>query len=156
MATRLLVISLLAAAWLERAPLVHAMTETERQGSVTEERLPHPEPRVIVNVVSVRGPHDPERVQREARQRWSQLVRCYKSFAGGRRVTMNFELAIAAAGKVTGVKPVEVNPKDGDLAACVAAAFSGIEMPVASADSVAEIEIRLAPGDRPMPKEDRE
>ena len=40
---------------------------------------PHPEPRVIVNVVSVRGPHTPAAVQRAARFGWGRIVRCYKS-----------------------------------------------------------------------------
>jgi hypothetical protein len=140
---------LIGGAWLARGGVAGAQPlPTAPPDEALEERVPHPEPRVIVNVLSVRGPHDPDRVQHDARLGWSRIVRCYRAAGPWVRVTVKLELTIAAAGSVAAAKPAEVEPKTVELARCLAAAFAGLPMPKAPADSVADVEIRLAPGDR--------
>lgn len=110
------------------------------------ERVPHPEPRVIVTVTAVRGPHAPEAVQRAARETWAHLVRCYKKHANRQRGQVVVELRISAVGTVRGAKKVNSTFSD-DLSQCVARALQRKAMPVASGTSNALVEVRLAPGD---------
>jgi hypothetical protein len=113
------------------------------------ERAPHPEPRVIVNVLSVRGPHDPARVQHAARFGWKRIVRCYKRNDPKRAVIVNLELDVSSEGSVTQARNARSNPRDPELATCLADVLPGLAMPKAPASSTADVEIRLAPGDPP-------
>jgi hypothetical protein len=112
-------------------------------------RLPHPEPRVIVNVLAVRGPHKPARVQHDARFGWKRIVRCYKKTNGAQgKSTLTLEFEISGEGSITGARSILVEPKDRELASCLAADLTGLAMPKAPANSTAAIEFLLSPGDR--------
>jgi predicted YcjX-like family ATPase len=112
-------------------------------------RPPHPEPRVIVNVLSVAGPHKADRVQHDARFGWKRIVRCYKSVGAKEAAVVTLELEISSEGSVAGARSVLVEAKDRELAACLVSTLPGLAMPKASSRSKADVEIRLAPGDRP-------
>src|SRR4029453_6637972 len=68
---------------------------------------PHPEPRVIVSVTRVRGPHDPKAVETAARTAWGRIVRCYKRTKHGRKLprgTVVARVEIRANGDVIGAR----------------------------------------------------
>lgn len=115
------------------------------------ERVPHPEPRVIVNVLSVRGPHDSAQIQRSARFGWIRFVRCYKSKGKGEQAVINLGLLVSGDGSVRKAWATGETPRHPELASCIADALPGLAMPKAAADSTAAIEVQLAPGDRPRP-----
>lgn len=109
---------------------------------------PHPEPRVIVNVLSVRGPHAPGEVQRAARLAWGRIIRCYKSIDNGAKGTTELELQVSKAGSVVQVRIGPSTLDNAELVRCLAGTMQGLAMPRASAASTAGIEIRVAPGDK--------
>lgn len=125
------------------SPLPSARAEVRAEGG---KRVPHPEPRVIVNVKSVDGPHPADAVQRAARETWAYLVRCYKKHAKRQRGQVVLELRISAIGTVRGAKKINSTFSDA-LSQCVAEALQRKPMPVASGSSSALVEVRLAPGD---------
>ena len=109
---------------------------------------PHPEPRVIVNVLSVRGPHPAPEVQRAARLAWGRIIRCYKSIDNGAKGRVELELHVAKAGSVASVRVGPSSLDNAELVRCLADAMKGLAMPRATADSSADIEIHVAPGDK--------
>jgi hypothetical protein len=124
------------------------------KAEATEEqpRTPHPEPRVVVNVLAVKGPHKPERVQHDARFGWKRFVRCYRASGAKERAVVTLELALSGEGSVTRARSIVFEPKDRKLASCLVEALPGLAMPKAPADSTADVEVQLSPGDRPQKK----
>lgn len=114
---------------------------------------PHPEPRVIVNVVSVHGPHTSPEVQRAARLGWGRIVRCYKSVDPSIKGKLDLELHVAKTGSVVSTRARGSTLGNPELVRCLSETMKGLAMPQASADSTAAIEIHLAPGDKPQPDE---
>jgi hypothetical protein len=114
-----------------------------------EARAPHPEPRVIVNVISVRGPHERAEVERAARRAWGRIVSCYKTIDQSARGTVELELVVAGTGKVTAARRTRSTLENGELASCLTDAMKGLSMPKAASRSTAKTEIRVAPGDPP-------
>ncbi len=112
-------------------------------------RPPHPEPRVIVDVLLVDGPHKLDRVQHDVRLGWKRIVRCYKAQGAKEKAVVTLELVVSEAGSVRRARRIVFEEKDSELAACLAETLTGISMPKAPADSKADIEIRLSPGDPP-------
>jgi hypothetical protein len=112
-------------------------------------RPPHPEPRVIVNVISVRGPHKPDRVQHDVRFGWKRIVRCYKAGGAKEHAELTLELTLSSEGSVTNVRSIFFEAKNSELASCLVKTLPGLAAPKASADSKAEVELLLSPGDRP-------
>ena len=133
--------ALLAVGWL--AKLETAFAEEQP-------RPRHPEPRVIVDVLSVKGPHKPERVQHDARFGWKRIVRCYKAQGAKEKTVVTLELVVSSEGNVARARSILFEAKDGELAACLAETLTGLAMPKALADSKADVEIRLSPGDTPQ------
>ncbi len=127
-------------------PIVRRAAPSAGLRAEQEGRVPHPEPRVIVTVTTVRGPHPPEAVQRAARETWAQLVRCYKKHANRQRGKLRVELQISAVGAVRSARKLNSTFSD-ELSRCVALALQRKAMPVASGSSNAVVEVRLAPGD---------
>ncbi len=113
-----------------------------------ESRPRHPEPRVIVNVLSVRGPHDRDGIERSARLGWGRIVRCYRA-SGAAKVVLTFELVVSGSGMVERARRTHSSTRDHELGHCLASALTKLTMPKARARSIAMIEIRLAPGDPP-------
>ncbi len=118
-------------------------------GPAEQRQPPHPEPRVIVNVLSVRGPHNPVRVQHDARFGWKRVVRCYKASGAKEKVALTLELALSSKGTVTSVRGILFEEQDSELVSCLIRGLPGLAMPKAPADSKAEVELLLSPGDRP-------
>lgn len=118
-------------------------------GSVAAGAPPHPEPRVIVTVLTVRGPHDRADVERAARQGWGRIVRCYKQNAGRARGKVALSLSVSRHGKIRAAHPTGSTLKKPALNQCLVSAFKALPMPTAKADSEASAEIYLAPGDSP-------
>jgi hypothetical protein len=111
-------------------------------------RAPHPEPRVIVNVLSVRGPHERSAVERSARLAWGRIVGCYNALGEGGRGRVEIELAISSDGRVTGARRTHSTLKTRELERCLASTMRRVSMPKASGRSSALTEIHVAPGDR--------
>ncbi|HEY3493507.1 MAG TPA: hypothetical protein VGK73_02430 [Polyangiaceae bacterium] len=112
-----------------------------------EPRPYHPEPRVIVNVTSVKGPHARADVERAARLAWGRIVSCYKSIDKQAKGRLELELVVAGAGKVTDARRTRSTLRNQKLDACLTEALEGLTMPKARARSIARAEIHVAPGD---------
>lgn len=110
---------------------------------------PHPEPRVIVSVHSVAGPHKKKDVERAARLGWGRIVRCYKASSKRPRPrgSVRMELAVSGRGVVTGARRVKSTLGDKAVSSCLGRTMRGLSMPKARRSSAARIEIQLAPGD---------
>jgi hypothetical protein len=117
--------------------------------SQEQPRPPHPEPRVIVNVLSVKGPHKPDRVQHDARFGWKRIVRCYKAQGAKEKAAVTLELVVSGEGAVARARSLVCEEKDRELAECLAKTLPGLAMPKATEDSKADVEILLSPGDKP-------
>jgi len=111
------------------------------------ERPPHPEPRVIVNVLAVKGPHQQARVQHDARFGWKRIVRCYKANSPHRKALITLDLVVSGEGSVTRALHVRSNPDNPGLEQCLAESLPGLSMPKAPTDSTANVEMQLSPGD---------
>ncbi|HEY6560815.1 MAG TPA: hypothetical protein VI072_26240 [Polyangiaceae bacterium] len=127
--------------------LLVALEPREASSEPAQEREYHPEPRVIVNVLSVQGPHEREAVQRAARNAWGRIVSCYKSVGQRKRGSVELELTISADGRVPSARRSGGSLENPDLAACLAGVMKRVEMPAARARSRALTEIELGPGD---------
>jgi hypothetical protein len=114
-----------------------------------KERPYHPEPRVIVIVISVRGPHNPARVQHDARFGWKRIVGCYKKHGPYQKTLLELDLVVSGEGKLARVSNVRSDASNHELEQCLADKLPGLSMPKAPADSTANVEIQLAPGDPP-------
>jgi hypothetical protein len=136
---------------LSVAPHTVVADEPPRGGSVAPEpekpRRHHPEPRVIVNVISVSGPHPRKEVERAARLAWGRIVSCYEGMAGKAKGVLELELVVAGAGKVTDARRTRSTFRNQKLESCLIRALKGLPMPEARARSIAHAEIHLAPGD---------
>jgi hypothetical protein len=108
----------------------------------------HPEPRVVVNVTSVKGPHGRKEVERAARLAWGRIVSCYEATGGRGKGVVEFELGVAGTGQVLEAKRTRSTFRNQKLEACLTKAWKGLSMPKARAGSIARAEIQLAPGDR--------
>jgi hypothetical protein len=108
---------------------------------------PHPEPRVIVSVRSVSGPHPRAEVERAARLGWGRIVRCYKASEKRPRGSVELELAVSGSGSVSSARRTKSTVGDKELARCLTKAMKGVAMPKARRRSIALVEIRVAPGD---------
>lgn len=134
----------MTSSWLFRWLAVAGLAAT----GTTAAAAPHPEPRVIVNVLAVSGPHAPPEVQRAARLAWGRIIRCYKSTDNGAKGRLELELRVSKAGSVARVRVGPSTLDSAELVRCLADTMQGLAMPRASADSTADIEIHVAPGDK--------
>jgi hypothetical protein len=139
----LLVASLASSARADPEPDAPLADEPPAETPSAPERAPHPEPRVIVTVQFVRGPHAKKDVERAAR-----IVRCYKA-SKQPKGALTLELELAGSGKVMHARRKRSSFGDKELTACLAKTMRGVPMPKARSGSTARIEIQLAPGDPP-------
>lgn len=137
--------------WLWLGSIAGALSFAPRAGLADEPRPYHPEPRVIVNVTSVRGPHPRKEVERAARLAWGRIVGCYEAKAGKAKGVVQFELGVASTGKLTWVRRIRSTFKNPKLEECLSKALKATPMPPARAGSTAHAEIHLAPGDARPP-----
>jgi hypothetical protein len=138
-------IAALLSAALTLAPLASA--DPEPPTDEAPARAPHPEPRVIVTVSSVHGPHARDEVERAARLGWGRIVRCYKASPKRPRGSVKLELTLGAHGKVTGARRKKSTLREPELARCLTKALKGLAMPKARRRSTANVEVQVAPGD---------
>lgn len=117
------------------------------------DRPPHPEPRVIVNVTEVRGPHTAARVQHAARFGWIRIVRCYKAIDRRAKGKVTIEAMVSSDGSLTQSRQKHSTLESAELSACLTDCLKGLPMPKADAASTATIEIQVAPGDPPQRRE---
>lgn len=113
------------------------------------DRAPHPEPRVIVNVTRVQGPHAAAGVQRAARFGWGRIVRCYKASDRRAKGKVMLEAVVSGEGSLTGARQKSSTLGNPELSACLTGCLTGLSMPKADAASTVTIEIQVAPGDPP-------
>jgi hypothetical protein len=147
-----LCVTALSALWtlLGRAQAGEVFAHEPNQPPASEAPKPyHPEPRVIVNVTSVDGPHARSDVERAARMAWGRIVGCYKSIDPQAKGLIRLELVVAGSGKVTSARRMHSTLKNRELLACLTGAMKGLAMPKARAGSTVHTEIRIAPGDPP-------
>ncbi|MBM4356886.1 MAG: AgmX/PglI C-terminal domain-containing protein [Deltaproteobacteria bacterium] len=120
----------------------------------------HPDPRVTINVERVKGPHRPDELQRNARRNhWIQVIRCYRLGAykdPELRGWTKAVIGISRAGAVRKTRLLETKLADQEVAECIVAKLAKLKFGKASAASTAWLELRVSPGDEPMPPpEDR-
>jgi hypothetical protein len=118
----------------------------------------HPDPRVIVNVDKLEGPHDADKVQRTARKHhWINVVNCYR-IGWYKKPDLegwtHGEATIASGGAVLRPKLVDTELEDEEVAKCVVDKLRSLKMPRAEKSSRAFLAIRVGPGDEPVPPPD--
>lgn len=115
----------------------------------------HPLPRVIVDVVAVRGPHAARDVERAARAAlWGKLIECYRPGAqrdGALRGKVTVVAKASRAGKLVGARLAGATLPDREVARCFAARVVGVDVPPARAASSVTLALQIAPGDAPLP-----
>ena len=113
----------------------------------------HPQPRVIVDVERVDGPHQRADVERQARSHlWHKVIRCYRAGAANKpklKGDATFALRIGADGDVSEVRSTGGTLGDERVIACVARQIEQVPMPTAAGSSRVSMQVHLAPGDAP-------
>jgi hypothetical protein len=107
---------------------------------------PHPEPRVIVSVVSVHGPHLKKDVERAARLGWGKIVGCYKKSPKRKQGAVSLELVVGGGGKVINARRTK-STFPPPLTRCLTRAMESVSMPQAAKKSTVRLEVKVAPGD---------
>jgi hypothetical protein len=116
--------------------------------------LGHPNPRVIVDIASLRGPHSKKKVLRRARRwHWTQAVNCYRigyhldhELRGWTSVTVR----LRANGSVRSSKLGRTELANKEVAQCLADKLATIRFAGARAGSRVVFRVRLGPGDDPV------
>lgn len=115
----------------------------------------HPLPRVVIDVVSSRGPLKASRAQASLRAKyWIHTYTCYglgaykdQALAGVTRVSMR----VQASGQVRGGRLERTTLPDREVARCLAKDLAKIKLPASRAGSQVVATIAVYPGDEPMP-----
>jgi hypothetical protein len=146
-----LVVGLLAFAL---AALARGADVRAADGDIYDPKEGHPEPRVIVDVLKVAGPHDRDDLERDARRLlWGKIVSCYKPAAHLRpklRGEVVLKLRAGAHGDVSSVRKVRATLPDAGVVGCWSKRVREISLPRASRASDVTIQIHIAPGDAPV------
>jgi len=115
----------------------------------------HPEPRVIVNIVKVSGPHRAKSLQRLARRNhWMPIIRCYRLGAWldpHLRGWTRAQIGVTAAGGVRRPRLIRTELGDRAVASCMVERLADLELPRARRSSRVIVDMRVGPGDDPMP-----
>jgi hypothetical protein len=127
-------------------------------GELTDE-LPepegHPEPRVIVNVDKLGGPHQAKSVQRSARKHlWKPIINCYRLGAfkdPHLRGWTKARFTVSSAGKVSKPRMIDTELDDPKVAQCMVDKLAKLPLPRARRGSNVWVSMRVGPGDDPMP-----
>jgi outer membrane biosynthesis protein TonB len=115
----------------------------------------HPFPRVIVDVVKVKGPHEAASIQKIARgSLWGRIINCYRlgaykdqSLKG--KTTVRFQ--VSRAGKASRAAVASSTLPDKEVASCLAGEFNALQFERAKAGSSVTATIEVSPGDDPQP-----
>lgn len=103
---------------------------------------------MIVNVISLRGPHQRSDVERAARLAWGRIVDCYNALGERTRGMVELELVVSGDGRVAAARRTRSTLKGKELAGCLTKTMRRLAMPKANGRSTAITEIHVAPGDR--------
>jgi hypothetical protein len=114
----------------------------------------HPLPRVIVEIVKVKGPHAAASIQRIARRSlWGRIVECYRlgahkdqSLKG--KTTVRFQ--VSKSGKASRAAAAGSTLPDKEVVRCLAREVNTLELDRAKAGSSVTATIQVYPGDDPM------
>ena len=115
----------------------------------------HPMPRVVIDVLAVRGPHKAADIQRELRRmHWIEVVRCY-SAAAYREPTLHGDatarVTITRAGKLISPRLISTTLGDKSPASCMSETLARHTVPSARGSSTATVKMHVSPGDDPIP-----
>jgi hypothetical protein len=115
----------------------------------------HPDPRVIINVERVKGAHRGDELQRVARRNhWIQVIRCYRLGAykdPDLRGWTKAVIGVSSGGAVRKTRLLDTQLKDRAVAECLVSKLAQLRFGKASASTAAWLELRVSPGDEPMP-----
>lgn len=115
----------------------------------------HPTPRVVIDVLEVKGPHDRAKVQGLLRRNhWIRVIGCYRLGAYKNQALRGDTRVTFTIGKTGGVRAPRVRSStlgDEAVAACLAEELGRLSLPSAPRSSTVTVEIHVAPGDEPMP-----
>ena len=118
----------------------------------------HPDPRVRVNIEKVHGPHEANTLQRIARKfHWINVVRCYRLGAykdPHLRGWTHARIDVSKGGKVRGAKLLDTELDVKEVADCMVDKLGKLEFPSSRAGSRAWVDMKVSPGDDPMPPPD--
>ncbi|AUX20245.1 hypothetical protein SOCEGT47_007100 [Sorangium cellulosum] len=114
----------------------------------------HPLPRIIVDVVKVKGPLKAREVERLARRHlWIHVYSCYRlraykdpSLHGKTTV----RLTVSRTGKVTAARATASTLSAPDVASCLAQRAKSLSLPRARAGSAVVVTMQVYPGDEPV------
>jgi len=113
----------------------------------------HPQPRVVVEVQHVDGPHQRADVQREARSfLWGKIIKCYRAGAADKpklKGEATFALRVSADGEVSGVRTTGATIAHEGVIRCWAREIEQVPMPRAEAASHISLQVHVSPGDPP-------
>jgi len=118
----------------------------------------HPDPRVRVNIDKVKGRHKAKTLQRVARKyHWINVVRCYRLGAYKDpylRGWTHARATVTKGGKVVRPRMLRTELKDKKVAKCVVKKLKKLKFPPAKRGSDVWVDIKVSPGDEPMPPPD--
>jgi len=149
-------------AWGEASSIASSELEPANrggEGALIGERpkaAGHPQPRVIVDVPHVGGPHRKKSVLAKARSgSWNRIIRCYQADAylqPDLEGEVQLGATVTGGGRLTRLRVTKSTfPKDTGVANCFKKRLSGMKMPQAKKSSSAKLVIKLWPGDDPLP-----
>jgi hypothetical protein len=114
----------------------------------------HPDPRVIVDVTSSKGPHAAADIQRLFRRNfWIEVIECYRLAAykdRNLRGKTTIRIWVGAKGKITKSSLGDTTFKERDVPECLVQKARSIELTKARAVSTATIAVQVGPGDEPL------
>jgi len=118
----------------------------------------HPDPRVIVNIDKVAGPHPAKGLQRTARRHlWKPIINCYRLGAfkdPHLRGWTKARFAVSSAGKVRRPRLLDTELDDPEVAQCMVGKLANLPLPRARRGSNVWVAMRVGPGDDPLPPPD--
>lgn len=136
----------------------HRMWNRGDMGELSKEPLAvegHPDPRVIVNIDKAQGAHDADKLQRVARKyHWINVVRCYRLGAykdAELRGWTHARMTVSTAGRVLRPQLLKTELEDDEVSKCVVDKLRTLKFPRAAKSTKAWVDIRVGPGDDPMP-----
>lgn len=114
----------------------------------------HPLPRIIVDVVDVKGPLKAREVERIARRHlWIHVYSCYRLRAykdPSLRGKTTVRLTVSRTGKVTAARATASTLSAPDVVSCLAQRAKSLSLPKARAGSTVVATMQVYPGDEPV------
>ena len=115
----------------------------------------HPDPRVIINLDKIRGPHRGKDVLRLARRNhWMKVIRCYRLGAYKDRHLRGWTKAVfdvSPGGRASNARLLDTKLADKQVANCMVTKLETLKLGRAARSSRVWLSLRVAPGDEPMP-----